>query len=143
LLDQGWWLPKTSPWLGVFIIGVFNTCHAVGTCTPAFCKGKVPPAWVIQMITFLRTGLIVAAIYSVPTMTTNKFLLSTPWLVFNLTTNGLLMGILVGFSMVLGTKKSDAPGFSQKIAGYIMTGSIVLGLSLGSIIGFLMGKVVN
>jgi len=95
------------------------------------------------MITFLRTGLIVAAIYSVPTMTTNKFLLSTPWLVFNLTTNGLLMGILVGFSMVLGTKKSDAPGFSQKIAGYIMTGSIVLGLSLGSIIGFLMGKVVN
>jgi len=54
--------------------------------------------------------------------------------------NGLLMGILVSFSMLLGTKKVEAPGFSQKIAGYIMTGSIVLGLSTGSVLGFFYGK---
>ena len=95
------------------------------------------------MVTLLRTGLIIAAVFSVPSLTTNKFLLSEPWMFFNLAVNGLLMGVLSAYTMILGTQKVEKKGFRVKMAGYIMASHLVFGLSVGSISGFCMGKIVR
>jgi hypothetical protein len=75
-------------------------------------------------------------------MTSSKFLLSDPWLFSNCFANGLLFGMLTSYSMILGTRKVDKDGFSSKIAAYIMQSHLVVGLGLGSVSGYMMGKYV-
>jgi len=70
----------------------------------------------------------------------SEFFMSTPVQVANLVTNAFFFGGLISYTMILGTTNKAQVGYSQKVAGYLMASTMILGTALGSIIGVALNE---
>jgi len=144
ILNGNWnFLPKENPWRTVAIIGSWNTCEAIGRYAPSFCNKHLPPKPLIWLIAGLKFFLVYATLLCVKSYNSqSEFFMSMPVQVTNLIANSLLYGVLGTYTMILGTTNKRQPGYSQKVAGYLMASHMILGLGLGATSGFMINSLV-
>jgi len=135
MIFNGHWtfIEESNPWRTVIIVGLWNTCDAFGRFAPTCCSKFVPPKPVVWILTVAKFGLVYTSMLCVFRYNPDsKFFMSTPVQIANLMINGVLFGLLITYTMILGTSNKAQPGYSRKVAGFLMATTMILGTALGS-----------